>query len=234
MKQIAAGTNTGLDLTSAQYINLVDTTNNYVNATTKPMRCRIMTRFTSGVANGSTITVKVQLGQTPVSSKSILNLTTNVTTDSANNNVWLSDDVFILESGTMFDSIRVQMISDGGADNDVDLVTYIYDIDGFDENNRVDVAAVGGATPITVADIADGVLDELVADHSVSGSLSAILDWVRDVLEADWKIDTGTTPYNLVGYIKDTSTELIRKNLKDVNGVDLASAGTIAGQALES
>jgi hypothetical protein len=61
----------------------------------------------------------------------------------------------------------------------------------------------------------------------------ADLTFIKDIMEGDAEIDTTTTPWQMVIKKKSTSTELVRKDLKDVTGVDLTSAGTIVGQQKE-
>ena len=62
----------------------------------------------------------------------------------------------------------------------------------------------------------------------------ADITFLRNVMEGDAKVDTTTTPWDLVVYIKDTSTELIRKKLKDVTGTNITAASSIIGQQVES
>jgi len=86
------------------------------------------------------------------------------------------------------------------------------------------------ASPASAAD----VLEELIADHSgVAGSLAEYVKFIQDVLEADVTVDTGTTPYQLVFKIKSTSTELIRKDLKQVDGSDFTALTQTVGQHVE-
>lgn len=61
----------------------------------------------------------------------------------------------------------------------------------------------------------------------------ADVTWIKNVLEGDAKIDTTVTPWNLVIYVKGTSTELIRKELKDISGTDLTAITTVIGQQVE-
>lgn len=56
---------------------------------------------------------------------------------------------------------------------------------------------------------------------------------VKNILEGDVSIDVTTTPWQLVVKTKGTSTELIRKDLKDITGSSLASINTIIGQVEE-
>lgn len=61
----------------------------------------------------------------------------------------------------------------------------------------------------------------------------ADVTWIKNVLEGDVSIDVSTTPWNVVIKVKGTSTELIRKELKDVSGTDLDAITTIIGQQIE-
>ncbi len=67
--------------------------------------------------------------------------------------------------------------------------------------------------------------------RSESGGVA--IDFIKNVLEGDVKIDITTTPWNVVVYVKGTSTELIRKKLKDVSGADLITITTVIGQHVE-
>jgi hypothetical protein len=64
-----------------------------------------------------------------------------------------------------------------------------------------------------------------------------MLKFVRDIFEGDCKIDITTVspaPYDLVVYIKDTATELVRKKLYTTAGVAIRDLTTIIGQQMES
>jgi hypothetical protein len=52
-------------------------------------------------------------------------------------------------------------------------------------------------------------------------------------MEGDATIDITTTPWQLVIKKKGTSTEVVKKDLKDVNGVNIAAVTTVIGQQLE-
>ena len=57
---------------------------------------------------------------------------------------------------------------------------------------------------------------------------------ILDILQGDESIDTGVTPWNRVVKLKGTSTELIRKKLRDVTGATVTSTTTVIGSAKES
>jgi hypothetical protein len=59
----------------------------------------------------------------------------------------------------------------------------------------------------------------------------------KNLLEADLYIDTATTPWQLVYILKDsgtlqTGTELLRQEIKDVDGADITATGTTIGQLI--
>jgi len=60
-----------------------------------------------------------------------------------------------------------------------------------------------------------------------------ILETIKDISEGDMTIDTTATPWQIVIKKKGTDTELIRKNLKDVNGNNITDVTTVIGQQLE-
>ena len=73
----------------------------------------------------------------------------------------------------------------------------------------------------------------MVTDTDVSVIASNVVT-IKNILEGDVKVDTTTTPWDVVVYTKGTSTELIRKKLKDVNGADVTNIGTFLGQQVDS
>ena len=73
----------------------------------------------------------------------------------------------------------------------------------------------------------------IAVEESIVAFDPADVTWIKNVLEGDAKIDTTVTPWNLVVYIKGTSTELIRKELKDISGNDLTTITTVIGRQVE-
>lgn len=51
--------------------------------------------------------------------------------------------------------------------------------------------------------------------------------FLRKVFAGDWVIDTTTTPWNSVVYEAGTSTELMRKVLRDVSGIGITSTNVV-------
>lgn len=69
--------------------------------------------------------------------------------------------------------------------------------------------------------------------NSLPDAIPTAQGGLKDLLEADIVIDKTVTPWALVYKLKGTSTELLRKRLKDVNGVDLAATTTVVGQQIQ-
>ncbi len=92
-------------------------------------------------------------------------------------------------------------------------------------------ALINGLNDPNVAAIADAVLLELVADHSgTAGSLAALIELVKDIAEADTVIDTSdSAQWVLIFNKKGTSTEIMRKNLKDINGAAVTATTAVLG-----
>jgi len=67
---------------------------------------------------------------------------------------------------------------------------------------------------------------------SATGLLDAV-EFVKNVIEGDATVDTGATPWQMVITHKDTDAELIRKDLKDVSGGNIAATTTVIGQQTE-
>jgi hypothetical protein len=59
------------------------------------------------------------------------------------------------------------------------------------------------------------------------------ITFIKNVIEGDAIVDTSTNPWQIVIKIKGTGTELIRKDLKNVEGGNLTNANTIVGGQLE-
>ena len=107
-----------------------------------------------------------------------------------------------------------------------DTSTYVPGTDSLEANADNEIAASA---------IADAVLAEAIADHSgTAGSLAEYVKFIQDVLEGDVSIDTSdSTQYQLVVKIKSTSTELVRKDLKKLDGTAWTAATAIIGQHTE-
>jgi len=56
---------------------------------------------------------------------------------------------------------------------------------------------------------------------------------IKDILEGDEAIDTGAAPYQRVVTHKTTEAELIRKDLKDIDGNDITNINTVIGSMEE-
>lgn len=56
---------------------------------------------------------------------------------------------------------------------------------------------------------------------------------IKNLLEADIEVDTAQTPWEVVWQVKGTSTELMRKRVRDVNGVDITDATTVVGKLIQ-
>jgi len=98
---------------------------------------------------------------------------------------------------------------------------------------------------VTAATMGKLIIDYLNAaitsrsSHSAANVKTAMeaeggyLKFVKDVSEGDVSIETTTTPWNLVVKIKGTATELIRKELKDINDADITAISTVIGKQEE-
>lgn len=76
------------------------------------------------------------------------------------------------------------------------------------------------------------VYDSLVAtDKELAQQETS--DFIKNVLEGDTEIDTTADPWQIVVKNKTTQAELIRKDLKDVNGTGITSIKKIIGQYKE-
>ena len=83
----------------------------------------------------------------------------------------------------------------------------------------------------TAALIANAVLLELIADHSgTSGSLAEFIELIKDIAEADTVINTSdATQWKVIFNKKGTSTEIMRKNMKDINGAAITATSAVLG-----
>ena len=120
-----------------------------------------------------------------------------------------------------------------GADSKILIST-----DAQDLSASLDVNAkkINASTPMNADDVLQKMLDGLdtaVGGSPTANSINQMLQFARNISEADVKVDTEPTPWQLVFYKKGTSTELARKNLKDVAGNNLTSITTVIGQIVE-
>lgn len=74
--------------------------------------------------------------------------------------------------------------------------------------------------------------DAILGSMSISGE-TGNLTFIKNVIEGDAEIDTGGSPYQLVIKIKGTATELIRKDLNDIDGNDIITEAVVIGQHKE-
>lgn len=88
-------------------------------------------------------------------------------------------------------------------------------------------STIEGLNDPTAAAIADAVLDEALGTHS--GALAVLYQ----IAEGDTTIDTTTTPWQLVIKKKSTDTELVRKDLKEVDDTDVTAVDQIVGKQEE-
>lgn len=79
----------------------------------------------------------------------------------------------------------------------------------------------------------ENALEEAPSGAGLTATQNTALILIRDIMEGDATIDISTTPWQLVIKKKSTSTEVLKKNLKDVNGVNIAAVTTVIGQQLE-
>ena len=76
-------------------------------------------------------------------------------------------------------------------------------------------------------------LEEAPSGAGLTGTQNTALILIRDIMEGDATIDITTTPWQLVIKKKGTSTEVVKKNLKDINGINITAVTTVIGQQLE-
>ena len=89
----------------------------------------------------------------------------------------------------------------------------------------------------TVVDAIKAVTDNLPdsgALTTIDGKIDAIdtiIDWLKAVAEGDTYVDKTSTPWQLVVHKKgDSGTEYVRKDLKDVDGNNIAATTTVIGR----
>jgi len=89
--------------------------------------------------------------------------------------------------------------------------------------SKADVSALALASICTEARLAE--LD--------AAKLPTDIDFIKNVQEGDVSIDTSATPWQAVVKIKGTDTELIRKDLADKDGNNIASVNALIGRYTE-
>jgi len=95
---------------------------------------------------------------------------------------------------------------------------------------KIAIEAAGSSLARILADTNELQTDDIPTSLA---ALNTLLTFVKNVTEADVSIDKSGTPYQLVVKIKGTDTELIRKDIADVDGNDLASTATVIGRLTE-
>lgn len=116
----------------------------------------------------------------------------------------------------------------------------------LDGNGRIDVgkwlgtavtaAAVAGQPDVNVINIRGSEPDSLSAaipGSPTENSVYELLEFLNNVTESDAEIDTAPTPWQIVYKKKGTDTELVRKDLKKVDGTNIADITTTIGQHKE-
>ena len=76
-------------------------------------------------------------------------------------------------------------------------------------------------------------IDKIVATTATTSITAVNIEFIKNVEEADVRIDKTTTPWNIVKKIKATATELTRKAIKDENAADITDINTVIGQEVE-
>lgn len=107
----------------------------------------------------------------------------------------------------------------------------------------ITTVGVAGASLTNLGDARLANLDALVSSRLASAGYTApdntSITAIKKVVEADQVVDnTGTGPWELVYIERGTGdlgvgTELLRKRLKDVDGVDISDTDTVIGEARE-
>jgi len=76
-------------------------------------------------------------------------------------------------------------------------------------------------------------LDTLKGDWDDGGRLDLILDACKDLLEADYDVDTTTTPWKLKVKKKGTATVLLSKDIKTPTGTNVTATTDVPGELTE-
>jgi len=96
---------------------------------------------------------------------------------------------------------------------------------------KADVSGLSTFDPETETVVVENVNDCKADVSALATQVTA--DFIKNVLEADAEVDTSANPWQLVIKHKTSQAELIRKDLKDVNGVGITSITKIIGQHKE-
>lgn len=79
----------------------------------------------------------------------------------------------------------------------------------------------------------ENALEEAPSGAGLTATQNTALILIRNIIEGDATIDTSTTPWQLVIKTKSTETEILKKDLKSVAGINIAAVSTVIGQVLE-
>lgn len=86
---------------------------------------------------------------------------------------------------------------------------------------------------VSLAAIADAVLDELITDHDTTDSLGESLQFLNNIAEGDSEFVTTSTPWKYRIKHKTTGVVLVEKDLYDKDGNPIISVTTIIGRHTE-
>lgn len=96
---------------------------------------------------------------------------------------------------------------------------------------EIDTNSVGLAAIFARTDVATS---SRLAAASYTAPDNTSITWLKNYLSGDRSIDTGVSPWAEVVTIAGTSTELIRKKLRDVAGGSITATTTVIGSAKDS
>lgn len=79
----------------------------------------------------------------------------------------------------------------------------------------------------------ENALEQAPSGAGLTGSQNDALMLIKNIMEGDVEIDTTQTPWQLIVKNKTTQDELLRKDLKDVNGAAITSVTKVIGRQTE-
>lgn len=114
--------------------------------------------------------------------------------------------------------------------------TLIVDVGNVPNNSEFNTAIGTITTAISALnDLSELQVETIVTEAINDAALasSSMLTAVQKMVEADVTIDKTVTPWAVVWKERGTATEILRKRLKDVDGVNITSVSTVIGQTVQ-
>ena len=143
------------------------------------------------------------------------------------------------ESITPSTSGTIKVVRDDGTDCTTGVVTYTEDdLDtgihkvALDTSQNANIIVAHDYTIWLDGAVIDGkTVNAEIASFSIENRITSL---ILNILEADTVIDISGTPWIVKFLVKGTATEIMRKQLKDINGNNITAGTVVVGQHIHT